>query len=125
MSVIDVARNPTHHDRTKHIHVRFHFIRSLVGDRLISLHHCQTDDQLADIFTKPLGSNIHGKFRERLGCACFTQGGVLMLTEAGDVTRPEEGANNSVKHGGQWRWSCISMEDLSMYVLFAFVKGEH
>lgn len=67
MSVIDVARNPTHHDRTKRIHVCFHLIRSLVGDRLISLHHCQTDDQLADIFTKPLGSNIHGKFREQLG----------------------------------------------------------
>lgn len=48
-----------------------------------------------------------------------------MLTEAGDVMRPEKGADNSVKHGGQWSWSCISMEDLSMYVLFAFVKGEH
>lgn len=44
MSAIAVARNPTHHGRTKHIDVCFHFNRSLVGDGLISLYHCRTED---------------------------------------------------------------------------------
>jgi hypothetical protein len=53
-SAIKIAYNPCEHSRTKHIDIRHHFLRdyAIKGDIVIS--HVGTDDQLADIFTKPL-----------------------------------------------------------------------
>jgi hypothetical protein len=52
--VFKIAYNPFEHSRTKHIDIRHHFLRDHVikGDIVIS--HVGTNDQLADIFTKPL-----------------------------------------------------------------------
>lgn len=58
-SAIVVAKNPALHGRTKHIDVRFHFIRALVSDGVIVLRYCNTGAQLADIFTKPLPAEKH------------------------------------------------------------------
>jgi hypothetical protein len=51
---IKVAYNPCEHYRTKRIDIRRHFLRdhAIKGDIVIS--HVRTNDQLADIFTKPL-----------------------------------------------------------------------
>jgi hypothetical protein len=53
-SAIKIAYNPCEHSRTKHIDIRYHFLRDHVikGDIVIS--HVETNDQLADNFTKPL-----------------------------------------------------------------------
>jgi hypothetical protein len=53
-SAIKIAYNPCEHFRTKHIDIRYHFLRDHVikGDIVIS--HVETNDQLADNFTKPL-----------------------------------------------------------------------
>lgn len=66
-STIAVAKNPAFHGRTKHIDVRFHYIRSLIADGLIVLQYCNTGDQLADIFTKPLSVEKHKAMRVQLG----------------------------------------------------------
>lgn len=66
-SAIVVAKNPAHHGRTKHIDVRFHFIRSLVSDGVISIQHCSTNDQLVDLFTKPLPPEGHAMMRSLIG----------------------------------------------------------
>jgi hypothetical protein len=60
-SAIKIAYNPCEHSRTKHIDIRHHFLRDHVikGDIVIS--HVATNDQLADIFTKPLDEK---RFRE-------------------------------------------------------------
>jgi hypothetical protein len=42
------------HSKTKHIEVRYHFLRDNVEKDKITLIHVPTHDQLADIFTKPL-----------------------------------------------------------------------
>ncbi|CDO71000.1 hypothetical protein BN946_scf184844.g4 [Trametes cinnabarina] len=42
------------HPRTKHIDIRYHFIRSHVADRTLALEYCPTNEMVADIFTKPL-----------------------------------------------------------------------
>ncbi|WVZ49176.1 hypothetical protein U9M48_000553, partial [Paspalum notatum var. saurae] len=53
-SAISVAKNPVLHSRTKHIDVRFHFLRDHYEKGDIDLVHVASENQLADIFTKPL-----------------------------------------------------------------------
>ncbi|KAI3665330.1 hypothetical protein L6452_43954 [Arctium lappa] len=53
-SAIAIANNPVLHSKTKHIEIRYHFIRDHVMNGDIELHFIPTDFQLADIFTKPL-----------------------------------------------------------------------
>ncbi|WVZ80647.1 hypothetical protein U9M48_028106 [Paspalum notatum var. saurae] len=56
-----VAKNPVLHSRTKHIDVRFHFLRDHYEKGDIDLVHVASENQLADIFTKPLefGAFVH------------------------------------------------------------------
>ena len=54
ISTIKLSKNPVLHGRSKHIDVRFHFLRNLCNDGVIELNYCSTRDQLADIMTKPL-----------------------------------------------------------------------
>jgi hypothetical protein len=53
-SAIKITYNPSEHSRTKHIDIQHHFLRdhAIKGDIVIS--HVQTNEQLANIFTKPL-----------------------------------------------------------------------
>ena len=53
-SAVKLANNPVQHSRTKHIDIRHHFLRDHVAKNDISLEGVRTEDQLADIFTKPL-----------------------------------------------------------------------
>jgi hypothetical protein len=53
-SAVKLAINPVQHSRTKHIDIRHHFLRDYVGKGEITIYSIDTDDQLADIFTKPL-----------------------------------------------------------------------
>ena len=53
-SAIKISRNPVQHLKTKHIQIRHHFLRDHVLKGDISIFHARTEDQLADIFTKPL-----------------------------------------------------------------------
>lgn len=57
-SAILLIKNPELHHRTKHIDVRLHFIRDLYEDSIISAEYIETGKQLADVFTKPLASNV-------------------------------------------------------------------
>ncbi|GKA81508.1 retrovirus-related pol polyprotein from transposon TNT 1-94 [Tanacetum coccineum] len=53
-SAIAISNNPVLHSRTKHIDIRYHFIRDHILKGDIELHFIPTQYQLADIFTKPL-----------------------------------------------------------------------
>ena len=53
-SAVKLANNPVQHTRTKHIDIRHHFLRDHVAKGDISLENVGTENQLADIFTKPL-----------------------------------------------------------------------
>jgi hypothetical protein len=53
-SAIKIAYNPYEHSRTKQIDIRHHFLRDQAIKRDIIISHVRTNEQLADIFTKPL-----------------------------------------------------------------------
>ena len=53
-SCIEMAKNPKFHARTKHIDIRYHFVRESIENKDIELVYCKSEDMLADIFTKPL-----------------------------------------------------------------------
>ena len=53
-SAIKISHNPVQHSKTKHIQIHHHFLRDLVVKGNISIDHANTEDQVADIFTKPL-----------------------------------------------------------------------
>ena len=65
-SAIKISENDTEHDRTKHIDIRYYFIRDLITNGEIKLHWVSTAEQLADIFTKPLGGTIFTNLRDIL-----------------------------------------------------------
>ena len=66
-SAIAIAKNPVSHERSKHISIKYHFIREAQEKCEIQLHYCQTGEQLADIFTKALPREKLCYLRERIG----------------------------------------------------------
>lgn len=66
-SAIKLIRNPEFHKRTKHIDVKFHFIREKYEDKIFEPCYVGTDDQLADILTKPLSKDKFERFRSLIG----------------------------------------------------------
>jgi hypothetical protein len=60
-SAIKISYNPVQHSKTKHIEIRHHFIRDHIKRGEIDLIYVNTQEQLADIFTKPLDE---ARFRE-------------------------------------------------------------
>ena len=53
-SAINLSKNLVQHLKSKHIEIRYHFIRNLVEERVVCLEFIHTDNQKANIFTKPL-----------------------------------------------------------------------
>jgi hypothetical protein len=65
-SAVKIANNPVQHSRTKHIDIRHHFLRDHVSKNDISLEGVRTEDQLVDIFTKPLDETMFCRLRNEL-----------------------------------------------------------
>ena len=65
-SAIQLANNPVFHHRSKHIALREHFVRKLIVDRVLIFNKIHTDDNIADIFTKPLAKAQFQRLRALL-----------------------------------------------------------
>jgi hypothetical protein len=68
-SAIALSQNLQYHAHTKHIDVRYHFIRWIIENGTIRLVYCPTDDMVADTLTKPLPSPKVKHFVSELGLA--------------------------------------------------------
>lgn len=64
---ISTAKNPTFHKKTKHIQIRYHFVREAVEENTIEIIYCPTKLMVADIFTKGLTRDKFEPLREKLG----------------------------------------------------------
>ena len=65
-SAIKISYNPVQHSKTKHIEIRHHFIRDHVKRGEIDIIHVGKQEQLADIFTKPLDEARFCELRHEL-----------------------------------------------------------
>lgn len=61
------AQNPVAHGRSKHIDIKYHFVREAIEDGFVSLQYCSTKDMIADILTKPLVKCQFQKLRRMMG----------------------------------------------------------
>ena len=66
-SAISISKNPVMHSKTKHIPIKFHFLREQVTEKNMKLEYVGTKEQVADIFTKPLPRETFEYLREKLG----------------------------------------------------------
>eukprot|EP00253_Pinus_taeda_P034774 PITA_34774 len=66
-SAISLSKNSVFHKRTKHIDTRFHYIKELANNGEILPEHCRTQEQVADILTKPLDQKSFEFLRKCLG----------------------------------------------------------
>ena len=64
---IVMARNPQFHKRSKHIAIRWHWVRDLVQDKIITIESCRDPEQTADVLTKPLACPKHQKHVKEMG----------------------------------------------------------
>ena len=65
-AAIAIAKNPICNSKTKHIDIRHHFLRELVSSGIFLPTHVDTEENNADIFTKPLGEPTFTKLMQRL-----------------------------------------------------------
>jgi hypothetical protein len=66
-SRVKLSQSPVFHDRSKHIEIKYHYIRDMVHRKTIHVQYLPTHEQIIDIFTKPLAKTKFEYFRERLG----------------------------------------------------------
>jgi hypothetical protein len=71
MGATYLSANPIFHARTKHIEIDFHFVRERVAQKLLDIRFISTHDQVADGFTKALGSKDFEKFKYNLNLYKF------------------------------------------------------
>ena len=66
-SAINISKNPVMHSKTKHIAIRYHFVRDLVEGKIVVIEYVPTSRQLADIFTKALDLNTFLNLKKAIG----------------------------------------------------------
>jgi hypothetical protein len=66
-SAINISKNPVMHSKTKHIPIKYHFLREQVAKKNIRVEYVGTKEQVANIFTKPLPWEAFEYLRQRLG----------------------------------------------------------
>ena len=65
-SCVKLSKNHMFHDRSKHIEMRYHYVREMVQRRAVNLRYIPTDKQIAAVLTKSLSKTKFEYFRDKL-----------------------------------------------------------
>lgn len=100
-SVIALSKNHIFHKRSKHIDTSYHFIRELVNNKEICLEFCRSEDQFADIFTKPLARDTFEylflrQFKKNAFWRIFERFGLMCINSLFTLTHFVDSKNNSI-----------------------------
>ena len=66
-SAINIFKNLVMHSKTKHIPIKYHFMKEKVSQKVVKLESIDLKEQIADIFTKPLPRESFSYIRKKLG----------------------------------------------------------
>jgi hypothetical protein len=66
-SAIAISTSSKHHDRSKHIDVKYHYIKDQILSAEVEITHISTEDMTADILTKGFHRGLHQKHTSALG----------------------------------------------------------
>jgi hypothetical protein len=66
-SCVKLSENPVFHDKSKHIEIKYHYIRDMVQRKTIHVQYLSNHEQISNIFTKPLSKTKFKYFHEKLG----------------------------------------------------------
>jgi hypothetical protein len=72
-SAISISKNPVMHSKTKHIPIKYHFLREQVLEQKVKLEYVPSKEQVVDIFTKPLPREAFEYLRQKLGVVSAMQ----------------------------------------------------
>ena len=86
-SCVNLSENSVFHDKSKHIEIKYRYIRDMVQRGAVKLQYVATDEQIADVLTKPLARVKFEYSREKLG--------VLQIKV------PSKGSDESVSHSDE------------------------
>jgi hypothetical protein len=64
---VKLSENPVFHDRSKHIEIKYHYIKDMMQRKVVHMQYLPTHEKIADIFTKPLAKMKIEYFHVRLG----------------------------------------------------------
>jgi hypothetical protein len=71
-SAISVSKNPVLQSKTKHIPIKYHFLREQVTNQIVRVPYIPTSEQIANIFTKPLAKTPFEYLRQKLAVISFS-----------------------------------------------------
>ena len=66
-SCVKLSENPVFHDKSKHIEIKYHYIRDMVQRGAVKLQYVATNEQVADVLTNPITRAKLEYFIEKLG----------------------------------------------------------
>ncbi|XP_022897576.1 uncharacterized protein LOC111411260 [Olea europaea var. sylvestris] len=69
LAAAQLSLNPVQYSRMKHIQIDLHFLRDIVQKVVLKVHHVNTQEQLADLLTKPLSKQRTSQLRTKIGIA--------------------------------------------------------
>jgi len=96
-SVISLSKNPMMHSRTKHIPIKYHFLREQVAEQNIILEYISTKEHIADIFTKPVPREAFEHLHQKM---------VISLSSLKFIHKDATGQGEQCDRGSPYAFLC-------------------
>ena len=73
ISAVSISKNLVMHSKTKHIPIKYHFVKERVAENIVKLEYVDTNEKIVNIFMKPLPKETFACLRRKLGIVSAPQ----------------------------------------------------